>query len=108
MSVGGADHRIPQCNYLTLFGSAVSVVEFPPHRKFLCWMLQKFPSGVFSQLEELGFCRVSLALKAVREDGYHGVRATPLFSGEKDISVCFCLDRATLTIRELGVFCGDC
>ena len=42
MSVGGADHRIPQCNHLTLFGSAVSVVEFPPHRKFLCWMLQKF------------------------------------------------------------------
>ena len=30
VSVGGADHCIPQCNHLTLFGSAVSVVEFPP------------------------------------------------------------------------------
>ena len=30
MSVGGADHCIPQCNRLTLFGSAASVVKFPP------------------------------------------------------------------------------
>ena len=29
-SVGGADHCLPHCNHLTLFGSAVSVVEFPP------------------------------------------------------------------------------
>ena len=33
VSVGGADRRIPRCNHLTLFGSAVSVEEFPPHRK---------------------------------------------------------------------------
>ena len=29
-SVGGADHCIQHCNHLTLFGSAVSVLEFPP------------------------------------------------------------------------------
>ena len=30
MSVGGADHCIPQYNRLTLFGSAASVVKLPP------------------------------------------------------------------------------
>ena len=85
-SVGGADHCIPHCNHLTLFGSAVSVVEFP--RKFLCWMLQKFHvrRRCFTVLR-LSFCSIALALKALREDHYHRVRATPLFSGEKDIAV---------------------
>ena len=27
--MGGADHCIRQCNHLTLFGSAISVVKFP-------------------------------------------------------------------------------
>ena len=63
MSVGGHDHRIPQCNHLTLFGSAVSVVEFPPHRKFLCWTLQKFPvKRSCLTVCRLSFCRVSPAL----------------------------------------------
>ena len=50
VSVGGADRRIPQCNHWApppFSGSiAVSLVEFPLHRKYLCWMVQKFSSGV--------------------------------------------------------------
>ena len=132
MSVGGADHRIPQCNHFTLFGSAVSVVEFPPHRKFLCWMLQKFPvRRSCSTVCWLSFCRVSPALKALREDRYHWVRATPHFL-EENVAVRFllgeryfrelsvfrrllilkllicrpkdCLEKGNLTIRELNVF----
>ena len=92
MSVDGADHRIAQCNHLTLFGSAVSVVEFPPHRKFLCWMVQKFPVRSCFTVCRLCFCPASPALKALREDRYHWVRTTPLSSGEKDISFYFLLE----------------
>ena len=45
MSVGGADHRIPQCNHLTLFGSAVSVVEFPGTASSFVGWFRSFPSG---------------------------------------------------------------
>ena len=92
MSVGGADHRVPQCNRLTLFGSAVSVVEFSPHRKFLCWMVQKFPvrRSCFTVCR-LSFCPVSPALKALREDRYHWVRATPHFFLEENVAVRFLL-----------------
>ena len=102
MSVGGADHRIPQCNHLTLFGSAVSVVEFPPYRKFLCWTLQKFPVRSCFTVYRLSFCRVlPPALKGLQEDRYHCVRATPLFIWRRTLQ---CLEKGNLTIRELSVF----
>ena len=103
MSVGGAGHRIPQCNHLTLFGSADSVVEFPPHRKFLCWMLQKFPVRSCFTVCWLIFCPASPALKALREDRYHWVRATPLFFLEENVTVRFLL-RELPDIRELSDF----
>ena len=91
-----AEHRISRCNHLTLFGSAVSVVEFPPHRKFLCWMLHKFPvrRSCFTVCR-LCFCGVSPALKELREDRYHYVRATPLFFRRRTLQYVFCLEIGT-------------
>ena len=103
MSVGEADRRIPHCNRFTLFGSAISVVEFPPHRKFLWWMVQKFlVRRSCLTVCRLSFCGVSPALKALREDRYHCVRPRPFFFQEENIAVRFLLgDRY---FRELSVF----
>ena len=69
--------------HLTLFGGAVSVVEFPPQIPVL--------EIVSLAVSRLSFCSVAAALKAQREDRYHWIRATPLFSGEKGIVVRFLL-----------------
>ena len=46
VNVGGADHRIPRFNHLTLFGSVVSVVEFPRTTRFFVGCFRSFSSGV--------------------------------------------------------------
>ena len=102
MSVGGAEHRIPQCNHFTLFGSAVSVVEYPTHRKLLCWTLQKFPvRRSCLTVGRLSFCGVSPALKALREDCYHWSVPRPVFL-EENVAVRFRLGERHL--RKLSVF----
>ena len=86
-SVGGAGHCIPLCNHLALFGTAVSVVAFPPQILVLKFHVRR---GCFT-VSRLSFCSVAPALNALCEDNYHWVRATPLFSEEKDIAVRFLL-----------------
>ena len=51
-------------------------------------MLHKFhvKRGCFT-VSRLSFSSIAPALKALREDRYNRVRATALFSGEKDIAV---------------------
>ena len=102
MSVGEADPHIPRCNHFTLFGSAVSVVEFPPHRKFLCWMVHKFPvrRSCFTVCR-LSFCGVSPALKALREDRYHWSVPRPVFL-EENVAARFLLGERYF--RKLSVF----
>ena len=54
VSVGGADHCIPQCNHLTLFGSAVSVVEFPPANSCVVCFTGYTSGEVVSLFEDSG------------------------------------------------------
>ena len=103
MSVGGTDHRIPQCNRLTLFGSAVSVVEFPPaaqvplldasevsrQEKFFHSLQTQFLSCIAASFEITARRPLSL------------LRATPLFL-EENVAVRFLLGERYF--RKLSVF----
>ena len=75
-------------------------MEFPLHRKFLCWRF-RFRRSCLTVCW-LIFCPASPALKELRKDCYHRVRATL----EENVAVRFLLRElpSNLTIRELSVF----
>ena len=88
--MGGADHRMhtgvqPFKPYL--------VVEFPPQIPVSDAEKFHVKRGCFT-VRRLSFCPVSPTLKVLRENRYHWIRATPLFSANQDTAVyVFCLKR---------------
>ena len=85
MSVGGADHCIPQCNHLTLFGSGASVVEFRPQIPLLDASDVSRQERFFHSLKTQRVCPVSPALKALREDRFTGSVPRPFFPKRKPL-----------------------
>ena len=98
MSVGGADHRLPQCNHFTLFGSAVSVVEFPPAPQvpLLDGSEVSRQEKLFHSLQTLFLSCIASFESTARRPLYHWVRATPHFL-EENVAVTLSAWRKVLS-----------